>query len=141
MNSDHYGDLRRSFIEARIVALLIRQVRAPADDEPARPRNVDRMVEVRDRLLARNLRSPTLAELARETSTSELSLERDFRGVFGKSVHAFLLDERLERARQLLLDTNRPIEEIAAEVGYTDLTHFRAAFRKRHRSTPDSLRG
>ena len=38
---------------------------------------------------------------------------------------------RVEEAKQLLETTGLPIDEIAAEVGYTEPSSFRSAFRKR----------
>jgi methylphosphotriester-DNA--protein-cysteine methyltransferase len=43
-------------------------------------------------------------------------------------------------ARMLILETDRSIKEIAAEVGYKHVAHFSAAFRRRFGDAPSSFR-
>jgi AraC-like DNA-binding protein len=142
MESAVYGSLREAFVEAKVVELLVRYLALPAEDNhrALRPRDVDRMIEARDRLLASLSDPPTLPQLARAVATNEFTLKRDFKAMFGLPVHAFVLERRLERARARLLETDRPIKSIAEEAGYLHLSHFSAAFRKRFGTPPSQLR-
>jgi AraC-like DNA-binding protein len=143
MNSEHYGSLRRSFVESKVVELLVRHLVGEARSlrtEGVKSRDVDRMVEARDRLLTTIADPPTLQELARAVGTNEFKLKRDFKAVFHRSVYAFVLDRRLERAHALLVETDRPIKEIAQEAGYAHLSHFSTAFRKRYGLPPSRVR-
>jgi AraC family transcriptional activator of pyochelin receptor len=144
MRSEHYGSLRRIFLEAKIIELLVRCLQGPAT-LPARPRplaarDVDRMVEARERLLGSMASPPTLAELARAVGTNEFKLKHDFKTVFKQPVYAFLLHHRLAHARRLILETDRAIKDIATEVGYVHVAHFSAAFRKTFGLPPGRLR-
>ena len=59
------------------------------------------------------------------------------------SMTEFVLEERLKRARTLLLDPRfaaRRIAEIAYEVGFNDVSHFNRTFRRRFGRTPGELR-
>jgi AraC-like DNA-binding protein len=61
----------------------------------------------------------------------------------GKSFTHHVLDRRLERAAALLRDPrwrHRKIAEIAAEAGFTDLSYFNRAFRRRYGATPSAIR-
>jgi AraC-like DNA-binding protein len=61
----------------------------------------------------------------------------------GKSFTHHLLERRLENAAALLRDPRRDgcrIGEIALEAGFTDLSHFSRAFRRRYGATPSDLR-
>jgi AraC-like DNA-binding protein len=54
-----------------------------------------------------------------------------------------VLDRRLEKAAALLRDPqwrDRLIIEIAAEAGFTDISHFNRAFRRKFRATPSVIR-
>jgi AraC-like DNA-binding protein len=61
----------------------------------------------------------------------------------GKSFNHHVLERRLERAAALLrgpLWRDRKISDIAAEAGFTDLSHFNRAFRRRYGATPSDIR-
>ncbi len=61
----------------------------------------------------------------------------------GKSFTHHLLERRLERAAMMLRDSrwhHRKIAEIAAEAGFTDLSYFNRAFRRRYGATPSAMR-
>jgi AraC-like DNA-binding protein len=54
-----------------------------------------------------------------------------------------VLERRLEKATELLGDPkwrDRRIADIAAESGFTDLSYFNRAFRRRYGATPSDLR-
>lgn len=61
----------------------------------------------------------------------------------GQSFTHHVLDQRLEKATELLRDPRwdyRKIADIAAEAGFTDLSYFNRAFRRRYGATPSDLR-
>jgi len=61
----------------------------------------------------------------------------------GKSFSHHLLQKRLEKAIALLRDPqwrHRKIADIAAEVGFTDLSYFNRAFRRHYDATPSDVR-
>jgi AraC-like DNA-binding protein len=54
-----------------------------------------------------------------------------------------VLERRLEKADVLLRDpqwSDRLIIEIAAEAGFTDISHFNRAFRRKFQATPSAIR-
>lgn len=61
----------------------------------------------------------------------------------GKSFAHHVLDERVAKAAALLRDPrwrSRRIAEIAGEAGFTDLSYFNRAFRRRYGATPRDIR-
>lgn len=141
------GPLRRMVVEAKVVELLALQLGQRGRRAGTAPgaasladREVDRMVEARDRVLARMDDPPSLAELARLVGTNEFALKRDFKAAFGTTVYGLLLDRKLAHARALLLDTDRTVGEIAREVGYGHPAHFSTAFKKKYGVSPSTLR-
>src|SRR5262245_40489235 len=99
------------------------------------------MMGARERLLARLQDPPTIDELDDLGGTNAFRLKRDFKAVFGKSIRAFVLAQRHEVARTILLDTRLSIKEIAARAGYSHVAHFSVAFKRHHGASPSALRG
>lgn len=74
-------------------------------------------------------------DLTREEIASYVFLNPDyFDRVFKKetnvSVARFIMQERLDKAKELLIKTELPISTIASTVGYTNLSNFSSMFKK-----------
>lgn len=63
-----------------------------------------------------------------------------FRQATGSTPHNWLVNLRMERARQLLTDPSLPVTEIALAVGYETPSAFTASFRKVTGTTPRDFR-
>ncbi|MBR8840683.1 MAG: response regulator [Stigonema ocellatum SAG 48.90 = DSM 106950] len=53
-----------------------------------------------------------------------------------RSVHSWIVERRMVEARSLLLKTDDPVNQIAAQVGYPDAGHFIRQFRKLNSTSP-----
>jgi len=82
----------------------------------------------------------SLADLARQLHCSERHFSRLFREEFGVPFRARQIELRLQRARQLLADSNAKIISVAYESGYRHLGLFNAMFKKRFGLTPSEWR-
>ena len=71
-----------------------------------------------------------VAEMAARSGLSERGFLRRFRRATGQSPAEYVQTIRVEEAKQLLETTDTPIDGIAGEVGYTEPSSFRAAFRR-----------
>jgi AraC-like DNA-binding protein len=80
-----------------------------------------------------------LAGLAREACLSPYHFLRMFRQLYGMTPVSYLRRLRTERALQLLDSTSLGIDEVAAQVGLTRLSLWRA-IRREHGSSPDRVR-
>jgi AraC-like DNA-binding protein len=60
--------------------------------------------------------------------------------VFGTSAFEYLRMQRLERARQLLVNSHKSVTEIAFEVGYSQPSGFSKAFKRYFGANPVDLR-
>ena len=83
---------------------------------------------------------PSLEELAVAISKSRAQTIRIFRRDFGETPLQYLLDRKMEAARELLASTRTPIKELAAMLGFTDPYHFAALFRRRNGLPPGRYR-
>jgi AraC-like DNA-binding protein len=95
-----------------------------------------------------NLSQPlTVADMAEQVSLSPSAFAHLFRDVTGQSPYHFVKEMRLDRARELLVDGDRPVAAVSKEVGYGSASHFIGEFRRRFGVTPraysdiHSLRG
>ena len=82
----------------------------------------------------------TISQIARKVCLNDFKLKRGFVKLFGLGPYEFLLQARMNRARELILDSDKSIKEIAALTGYTLLSSFTTAFKKRFHCTPGLLR-
>lgn len=63
-----------------------------------------------------------------------------FKKYTGKHFTAYLTDLRLGKARQILLESDRKVYEVAQEVGYRDVKYFNKIFKKHFGLTPNECR-
>jgi AraC family transcriptional regulator len=79
--------------------------------------------------------------LARMANFSSWHFIRAFRATYEETPHAFLVSQRLERARRLLRGSSPlAIAEIAMESGFENRSAFSRLFRERFGKTPGDLR-
>jgi transcriptional regulator GlxA family with amidase domain len=78
-----------------------------------------------DRAFARPL---DVAALARSAHVSPAHFSRQFRATFGEPPHRYLQRRRVERAMELLRETERPVTEICFDVGFKSLGTFSRTF-------------
>lgn len=142
------GGSRRLYLQAKVLELLVLQLEAIGINpdwqlrQPPKPSMVERIYYARDILLADLENPPSLPELAQQVEMSVCTLQRRFQEQFGMTVFGFLSDQRMVMAEQLLRQGSYTVAEVAATVGYANLSHFAAAFRRRFGITPrDCLAG
>lgn len=82
----------------------------------------------------------TLSALARQVQSSPFHLARAFRAEHGHSIHRYLLNVRLARALDAVLDSEAMLTEIALDAGFATPSHFTAAFRRYYGIAPSDLR-
>jgi len=90
-----------------------------------------------DRAFARPL---DVATLARVAHVSRAHFSREFRATFGETPHRYLQRRRVERAMELLRETDRPVTEICFDVGFGSLGTFSRTFRTIVGESPSSYR-
>ncbi|HEU0216995.1 MAG TPA: AraC family transcriptional regulator [Stellaceae bacterium] len=71
-----------------------------------------------------------LEDAARQTEVSPFHFLRLFSSVLGVTPHQYLLRSRLRRAARLLVDDDKPVTEIAYDVGFGDLSNFVRTFHR-----------
>lgn len=83
---------------------------------------------------------PPLADVARLLSMSSKRLAHGFKALFGVPPLEYHRRQCIERAADLLVDTDWTVERIGSEVGYAAASNFVYAFRRRLGCTPAEYR-
>lgn len=81
-----------------------------------------------------------LPEMAATVGLSPSHFCRAFKAAMGVSPHQYLMGLRIERARQLLAETQMPVIDVGAAVGYDDPSYFARLFRRATGLSPAGYR-
>jgi AraC family transcriptional regulator, transcriptional activator of the genes for pyochelin and ferripyochelin receptors len=141
------GTLRQLYLESKATEVVYRVLSrsdAGRHYEKARVnlnhRERARLLQIRDQLDTDFARAPSLAVLGRSVGLNRNKLCFGFRQVFGTTIAEYCADRRMQRARELLLETQLSISEIALSVGYSSTGNFSTAFQKRFGEPPSCAR-
>lgn len=103
-------------------------------------RDFDKIHEAKDILIANYTHPPTILELSKCVGINDHKLKNGFKEVFNQTVYGCLFDHKMNLARQLLLDTDKTIFEIALDCGYEYASHFTTAFKRKYGLTPKQFK-
>jgi AraC family transcriptional regulator len=136
------GPLYGEALGAALVARIAREHREmPATKPRPRPslppQKLRLIVEYIDSKLAENIALQALADVAQ---LNLFHFIRAFKQSTGASPHQFVLSKRIERARALLKTTELPVAQVALECGFSNQSHFTAAFHRATGVTPALFR-
>ena len=115
------------------VTLMSRHGTLPAP----KPASAD-IRRVRERLVEELLDPPSLADLAAMTGLSRYQVLRRFERTYGIPPHAWLLQQRAQRARRLIRE-GLTLGAAAAASGFADQSHMTRAFARQFGFTPGAL--
>ncbi|BDU78111.1 helix-turn-helix domain-containing protein [Mesoterricola sediminis] len=108
---------------------LLARLETSLRNQPGGPRA--RLVqEVRRRLADPEGEPQGTGPLAEELGVSETWLRRCFRGQTGLSPRGFRMRSRLDRACELLADTDEPVRAVAERLGFSSQAYFSRVFRQ-----------
>ncbi len=99
-----------------------------------------KLQQVCDYLRTHYNREISIGELARFSGISQSHLNFLFRQQFGTGPQCYLTDLRMKSARQLLLNPNYSIAEVAEQCGFRDVHYFTRRFKAFHGAPPGLYR-
>lgn len=82
----------------------------------------------------------SVSDLARLAEGEPDTFSRRFKAATGLAPHAFVLEQRLQRAERLLAGTRLGIAAIAVQVGFSSQSHLTEKFRRARGVTPHAYR-
>lgn len=134
--------VRSTFVEAKALELLSKQIKQFTDDSRSPSRkvtlrryDVEKIQKARD-ILVEDLKNPPIIEnLARLAAINRQKLKSGFKLVYDATINEYLRNERLEKASMLLLQGSS-VGEAAEHVGYSNQSHFARRFKEKYGVLP-----
>ncbi len=83
---------------------------------------------------------PPITDLARQVGYSADHFSRVFRQVLGQSPQAYIVEQRVGRARQLLTESSLTVTQIADALGYESVYFFSRQFKAKSGISPSQYR-
>jgi AraC-like DNA-binding protein/ligand-binding sensor protein len=134
-NRQHEAVVKLLSIFAQHLSMLSNQVVLQQDN--AEPPVITRAKEFIQEHQTENLR---LGHVAKAVNTSTFYFCKMFKKVTGINFTDYLSRVRIEKSKNLLLNPNLRVSEIAFEVGFQSLTHFNRVFKKILGQSPTEYR-
>lgn len=142
MNYNLNDAIKRLYFKGKAYELLSLYFHQPEDaDTEACPfltdeENVRKIKKAKEIVIERMTDPPSLSDLALQVGLPLKRLKEGFKEIYGDTVYGFLLEHKMEYARQLLDSGGNNVNEVGMQVGYSTSSHFIAAFKKRYGTTP-----
>lgn len=132
------GPYRKMFLESKALALLLcfSKSSAISNNDCAsckflvKPLEKDKIFKAREILLIRLSHPPTIPELSLEVGINQCYLKKGFKEVFGITVYDFVQEQRMLKAKLLLITSDFTVSEVAGEIGFSSISNFSSAFKK-----------
>jgi AraC-like DNA-binding protein len=122
--------------DGHLKELLIRQCASEIQSQP-KDRSLSKKVRL---LIESNLASPaSLTEVAQHFGVNDRTLKRKLQHE-GASYRDILIELRVTKAKELLLETELSVDDIAHQIGYSSPNTFKRLFKKWTNTTPGSIR-
>ncbi|PHQ55887.1 MAG: AraC family transcriptional regulator [Lutibacter sp.] len=134
--------LRPIFIKGKIYELLSYYFSTSSENENeacpyiANEETIGKIKHAKEIIIEEMNNPPSLSELAKEVGLNIKKLKTDFKDFYGVPVFTFLLNFKMELAKNLLLEQQLNVNEISSHLGYSTSSHFIAAFKRKHGITP-----
>ncbi len=146
-DNPYEGRSRQFYREAKVIELLAYQIDQLSKSVPGQgstglkltAEEETRIAYCREVLLASLANPPSLIALAKQIGMSDYRLKNAFRQKYGETPYRFIADQRMFKARQLLLERLLSVSEVAAAVGYTSLGTFSNSFYEKFGIRPSEL--
>jgi AraC-like DNA-binding protein len=122
---------------SRFVEVVSGRTREPA---PVKARDRRRAVETALWIDANSHREIDLEGAAAQADISPFHFLRLFSSVLGVTPHQYLVRSRLRHAARLLADDDRPVTDVAYDVGFGDLSNFVRTFHRAAGVSPRRFR-
>lgn len=137
-----HGALHNIYIKGKIYELLSLYFNISEETESdhcpfmANEETVLQIKKAKDIIIENMANPPSLEELSKQVGLNIKKLKMGFKEFYGTPVFTFLLNYKLDFSKKLLKDNKLNVSEIAIQIGYSNSSHFIAAFKKRFDITP-----
>ncbi len=134
---EEYGEYHRKLLAIRAIVSLLDVKSGKRPDYRYFSGDAAEKVHAARKMLGENLaKDLSIEELAERAGINRTTLQRIFKQMYGVTIFEYKTQIRMQEAKNLLLDGELPVTEIAGICGYTNASKFSAAFKKLFGQTP-----
>lgn len=148
VNCPYQAFTKQLYLEAKILELMALRLQDLQDSllcDPnitLKPEQIDSIYQAKEILIDNYTNPPTLIALARQVNLNDCTLKKGFQQIFGTTVFGYLHNYRMEKAKELLLEKQMNVTQVAQFVGYTARSAFVRAFSSKFGVSPsDYMQG
>lgn len=137
-----HGALQSLYIKGKVYELLSLYFNISEETESdhcpfmANEDTVAQIKQAKDIIIENMANPPSLEELSKTVGLNIKKLKMGFKEFYGSPVFTFLLNYKLDYSKRLLEENQMNVSEIALQIGYSNSSHFIAAFKKKYGITP-----
>jgi AraC-like DNA-binding protein len=110
--------------------------RHPYHHKPINNADLEKLMVIRNAILADLSQPPVLFKLADLGSMSETKMKQLFKQTFGDTIYNYYLKARIEEAAFLLKHAGLSVSEVGHQLGFSNLSYFSRLFEKHYGLTP-----
>ena len=145
-NNPFNNQLDELYSQSKILELIYLELKSLIDIEPNKNNklkldayDIEAIKKAKEILIQNMHNPPNIEELSRQVKINQFKLKNGFKKVFNDTPYNTLLQYKLEHAKELVIESELNIGEIAELVGYKSLSSFTKAFTKKHGLRPIDL--
>ncbi len=142
-NSCLMGSCNHAYVDAKVLEILALQFQTESCCDNTlcgtcckTKEDHDKIREAAYILLSDIHNPPSIKELSLKVGINEKKLKCGFKALYNNTIYGYLFDHKMKLAEQLLLNTQKTINEIATQCGYEYTSHFSTAFKRRFGISP-----
>lgn len=131
------------FIRSRVYQLVcgfFRKALLQKKKPMQKTHSYQQVVQAEALLMQQLQKTPKIEELAKQVNMSASSLLRQFKSMYGKSLHEYHTGKKMEAARLMVMENKMTIKKLAETLGYKQASHFIETFTKHHGFSPGCMR-
>ncbi|TBL81086.1 helix-turn-helix domain-containing protein [Paenibacillus thalictri] len=141
MECGYTGALKRLYMESKameLISLYVQEAgqRSAGKELVLRPDDIEKLKTARELALSHLEKPLSIRALSSKVGLNEYKLKKGFREVFGMTVFELVRNGRMEKALDLMETERLNVGETAVSLGYSNMSNFTAAFRKRYGCNP-----
>lgn len=137
---------RHLYVEAKSMELLALQIDEIIASSGLKPMNVitnadkEKLVALYDYVNNNYLESLTLSKLAKRFTLNEFKIKKGFKQLYNQTVFNYILTLRMQKAKELLMETDMTVSEVSDMIGYSSVHNFSNSFYKMYNYRPVKIR-
>ncbi len=140
-HSKRTGFFRKMHMNAMVLELLLLQLDQSntTNQSSLSILEEEKILKIKDYITQHYTQPLTLQLLSKKFGTNDFALKKGFKAIFGMTVFGYIVDLKMNKAKELLIDKRLPVGEVSEIVGYKNPQHFSTAFKKKFGVTPSKL--